>query len=115
MAPLLVAVGLFGVLLALRFAPGTWRAPAAAVLGVAIWVALFESGIDPVIAGLAVGLVTSAYPPRAADLERVDGADALVPRAADARARPLRPAAAWRRRSRPTSGSSTACTRGRAT
>jgi protein-disulfide isomerase len=34
-------------------------------------VALFESGIDPVIAGLAVGLVTSAYPPARADLERV--------------------------------------------
>ena len=29
----------------------------------ALWVALFKSGIDPVIAGLAVGLVTSAYPP----------------------------------------------------
>ena len=41
------------------------------VLGVAIWVALYESGIDPVIAGLAVGLVTSAYPPARGDLERV--------------------------------------------
>ena len=40
-------------------------------LGVALWVALYESGIDPVIAGLAVGLVTSAYPPARAELERV--------------------------------------------
>ncbi len=69
--PLLVAAGLFGVMYALRYAPGTWRRPAAAVLGVAAWVALNESGIDPVIAGLGVGLVTSAYPPQRSDLEQV--------------------------------------------
>jgi protein-disulfide isomerase len=34
-------------------------------------VALYESGIDPVIAGLATGLVTSAYTPPRAKLERV--------------------------------------------
>jgi Na+/H+ antiporter NhaA len=67
--PLLVAIGLFGVLLALRAAPRTWRAPAAAVAGVGLWVALLESGIDPVIAGLAAGLVTSAYPPSREELE----------------------------------------------
>jgi protein-disulfide isomerase len=33
-------------------------------------VALFKSGIDPVISGLAIGLVTSAYPPSREDLER---------------------------------------------
>jgi protein-disulfide isomerase len=33
-------------------------------------VALHESGIDPVIAGLAIGLATSAYPPSRDDLER---------------------------------------------
>jgi Na+/H+ antiporter NhaA len=69
--PLCVAIGLFVALLALRFAPHSWRGLAAAGLGVAFWVALFESGIDPVIAGLAVGLVTSAYPPPRAKLERV--------------------------------------------
>ena len=31
---------------------------------------MFESGIDPVISGLAVGLATSAYPPSRDDLER---------------------------------------------
>ena len=71
LVPLAVAVGLFAVLLALRYAPIAWRGPAAAIVGVAIWVALHESGIDPVIAGLAVGLVTSAYPPARTDLERV--------------------------------------------
>jgi Na+/H+ antiporter NhaA len=71
MGPLLMAIALFGVLLALRYAPAEWRGQAAAVVGVAVWVALFKSGIDPIIAGLAVGLVTSAYPPARTDLERV--------------------------------------------
>jgi Na+/H+ antiporter NhaA len=69
--PLVIAVALFGVLLALRYAPAQWRGGAAVVVGVAVWVALFKSGVDPIIAGLAVGLVTSAYPPARTDLERV--------------------------------------------
>jgi Na+/H+ antiporter NhaA len=69
--PLAVAGCLFLMLFALRYAPTGWRRQAAAVLGVAVWIALFESGIDPVVAGLAVGLVTSAYPPARGDLERV--------------------------------------------
>jgi Na+/H+ antiporter NhaA len=64
-----VAIGLFGVLLALRYLPA-WRAQASVVVGVALWVAMFKSGIDPVITGLAIGLVTSAYPPSREDLER---------------------------------------------
>jgi Na+/H+ antiporter NhaA len=71
LVPLAIAVALFGVLIALRFAPVRWRIQAATVVGVALWVALFESGVDAVIAGLAVGLVTSAYPPARQDLERV--------------------------------------------
>jgi Na+/H+ antiporter NhaA len=67
---LTVAVGLFVVLLALRFAP-VGRSAAAAVVGTGIWVALFKSGIHPTIAGLAIGLVTTAYPPSRDDLERV--------------------------------------------
>jgi Na+/H+ antiporter NhaA/glutaredoxin len=66
---LLVALLLFAVLAALRFA-GRWRGPAAVFVGLGIWGALLESGIDPVIAGLAIGLVTSAYPPARGDLER---------------------------------------------
>jgi protein-disulfide isomerase len=46
------------------------RGPIAVVVGTAIWVAMYESGIDPVIAGLAIGLVTSAYPPSRHELER---------------------------------------------
>jgi Na+/H+ antiporter NhaA len=66
---LAVAVGLFGVLVGLRYAP-SWRRQVSVVVGVALWVAMFKSGVDPVIAGLAVGLVTSAYPPSRDDLER---------------------------------------------
>ena len=69
-AALVVAVVLFGVLLALRFAP-VGRSAAAGVVGTAMWVAMFESGIHPTIAGLAIGLVTSAYPPARSDLEHV--------------------------------------------
>ena len=68
---LAVAAALFGVLLALRWAPPEWRLKAAVVIGAAVWVALNSSGIDPVIAGLAVGLVTSAYPPERSELEHV--------------------------------------------
>jgi Na+/H+ antiporter NhaA/predicted DsbA family dithiol-disulfide isomerase len=69
--PLALGVGFFALLMALRFVRGTWRNEAAVLVGVALWVALFESGIDPVVAGLAVGLVTTAYPPERGDLERV--------------------------------------------
>ncbi len=68
---LAVAFGLFLLLLALRYAPVAWRSPVAALLGVGVWVALHESGVDPLLAGLAVGLAVSAYPPARTDLERV--------------------------------------------
>jgi Na+/H+ antiporter NhaA len=66
---LVVAVGLFGLLLALRYAP-VGRRVASIVVAVGLWVAMFKSGIDPVISGLAIGLGTSAYPPSREDLER---------------------------------------------
>jgi Na+/H+ antiporter NhaA len=68
---LIVAIGLFCVILLLRRAPRWCRMRIASVLGVGVWVALYESGIDPVIAGLAVGLATSAYAPPRVQLERV--------------------------------------------
>ncbi len=71
LVPLATAIGLFGVLVALRYAPIAWRGAAAAVVGAGVWLALHASGVDPVITGLAVGLITSAYPPARTDLERV--------------------------------------------
>jgi Na+/H+ antiporter NhaA len=69
--PLLLAGLFFALFVALRYVPGTWRREAAIGLGVALWVALYESGIDPVVGGLAIGLVTTAYRPAREDLERV--------------------------------------------
>jgi Na+/H+ antiporter NhaA len=66
---LAVAVALFSLLLALRYAP-TGRRAVSIVVGVGLWIAMFKSGIDPVISGLAIGLATSAYPPSRADLEQ---------------------------------------------
>jgi Na+/H+ antiporter NhaA len=71
LVPLALAAVFFVALIALRYVPAEWRLPAVAIIGAAVWVALFESGVDPVIAGLAIGLVTSAYPPARSDLERV--------------------------------------------
>ena len=68
---LAVAVVLFLLLLGLRFVPMAWRNPPAVLLGVGLWVALHESGVDPLISGLAIGLAISAYPPSRGDLERV--------------------------------------------
>jgi Na+/H+ antiporter NhaA len=64
-----VAIALFAGLIALRYAP-IGRSAVSIGLGVAIWVAMFKSGIDPVISGLAIGLATGAYPPAREDLER---------------------------------------------
>ncbi len=69
MVALVVAFALFGVLFALRYA-SAYRKQLVWVVALALWVALLESGIDPVVGGLAVGLVTSAYPPSREDLER---------------------------------------------
>ncbi len=66
---LAIALALFAVLVSLRFA-SRWRGPAAALVGIGMWLAMFESGIDPLIVGLAIGLVTGAYPPARGDLER---------------------------------------------
>src|ERR1700728_1358403 len=64
---LVVAVGLFGLLIALRWVPVA-RGALAVALGIGVWLAMFESGIDPVISALAIGLATSAYSPARADV-----------------------------------------------
>ncbi len=63
-----IAVALLFVLLALRYAPDRAR-PVSVLVAIALWVAMFKSGIDPVISGLVVGLATSAYTPSRDDLE----------------------------------------------
>jgi Na+/H+ antiporter NhaA len=68
-APLLVAVGLFGAVVAARRLPGR-SGFVCAVLGVAAWVALLESGVEPVVIGLAMGLLVYAYSAPRSTLER---------------------------------------------
>lgn len=65
-------VVLAAFLLALRLQLGS--PTVYAVMGVVLWLALLESGVDPVVAGLAIGLAASAYTPTREGLE---GATAL--------------------------------------
>ncbi|HWF53852.1 MAG TPA: Na+/H+ antiporter NhaA [Solirubrobacteraceae bacterium] len=67
---LVTAVALFAGVAALRYIAFPGRRQVTIVIGVAIWVAMFKSGIDPVLTGLAVGLITSAYPPTRESLEQ---------------------------------------------
>ncbi len=66
---LIVGVAIFAVMLLVR-ASGLRRGAVFALLGVAAWVAFLESGVDPVIVGLLMGLLTLAYPVARSDLER---------------------------------------------
>jgi Na+/H+ antiporter NhaA len=68
-APLFVALGLFAAALIavrLRIRPGLVYFALAA----AAWVALYESGVDPLVIGLAMGLLAYAYPAGRGELER---------------------------------------------
>jgi len=67
--PLAAAGGLLLVVLAVRFL-GVRQGLVYVVLGAAMWVAVFKSGVDPVIVGLVMGLLTYAYPAARVDLER---------------------------------------------
>jgi Na+/H+ antiporter NhaA len=69
--PLALAFVFFLLLVGLRYVRAAWRRQVTVILGASLWVALYESGIDPVVAGLAIGLVTSAYRPAREELERV--------------------------------------------
>ena len=66
---LLVAVAILGAILAVR-AAGVRRGLVYAAFGAAAWVAVFKSGIDPIVVGLVMGLLTFAYPAARVDLER---------------------------------------------
>ena len=66
---LIAAFGLFGAVLVAR-AVGVRVGLVYFALGVAIWVALLESGVEPVVVGLAMGLLAYAYPAARSELER---------------------------------------------
>ncbi len=66
-----LAAGLtaFVVILAARYR-GVHNGGVYAVLGIVAWVSFLKSGVDPIVVGLATGLLTIAYPAARSDLER---------------------------------------------
>jgi len=68
--PLVVAVTLYAVVVVLSRFPVRLGGFVYFLLGVAAWVALLESGIEPVVTGLAMGLLSLAYTARRPSLER---------------------------------------------
>jgi Na+/H+ antiporter NhaA len=66
---LLTGLAILGGVAVLR-AAGVRYGPAYALLGVAAWIAIFKSGVDPVLVGLVIGLMTYARPAARSDLER---------------------------------------------
>lgn len=65
---LLAALGLFGAMMVLRSARLRRGLPYA-FLGTAAWVGLQKSGVDPIVIGLATGLLVSANPAARSELE----------------------------------------------
>jgi protein-disulfide isomerase len=62
-------MGILGLVAAARVR-GVRRGGVYAVLGVSAWIAFFDSGVDPVVVGLVIGLLALAYPATRGDLER---------------------------------------------
>jgi Na+/H+ antiporter NhaA len=67
--PLLAAVVLFAAVLVLRSVP-VRVGLVYFVLGVGAWVGLLKSGVEPVVIGLAMGLLVYAFPAPRSNLER---------------------------------------------
>ncbi|MGY1631985.1 Na+/H+ antiporter NhaA [Geodermatophilus sp. SYSU D01186] len=66
--PLALAVLGLALMLGLRYL-NVWRGPAYLVLGVAVWIAMYASGVHPTLAGVVIALFTPAYPARVAEVE----------------------------------------------
>ncbi len=66
---LLAGLATLGVVLAVRLA-GIRRGLAYVALGLVAWTAFMKSGVDPVVTGLAMGLLTPAYPAARGELEQ---------------------------------------------
>jgi Na+/H+ antiporter NhaA len=67
--PLMVAFAIFGTTLAV-LALGVRQGVVYVLFGAAVWVALLKSGVEPMVVGLAMGLLTYASPAARGDLER---------------------------------------------
>jgi len=67
--PLLIGIGFFGVILLIR-AADIHFGPLYFLVGTAVWVAFYKSGVEPVVVGLMGGVIALAYPAQRSDLER---------------------------------------------
>ncbi|SNT63680.1 Na+/H+ antiporter NhaA [Asanoa hainanensis] len=87
MVPLIVAIGLAAILFGLRWA-GVWQLRWYALFGVALWFAVYESGLHGTLAGVILGLLVPATPtdPRLLEFLRFYGRG-LIERADAERAR----------------------------
>ncbi len=72
MMPLIAAIVAFGIIFALSLY-GVRNPTVYVFLGILTWAALLTSGVDPVVAGLAIGLTAPAYSPGRDDLEQASG------------------------------------------
>ncbi|WP_433611141.1 Na+/H+ antiporter NhaA [Dactylosporangium sp. CA-139114] len=70
--PLVLALAVFGALLGLR-ALGVRSGAVYAPLCIVLWYLLLRSGVDPVVAGLAIGVTAPAYTPARRALEAASG------------------------------------------
>ena len=64
--PLLAAAVLVGALVALRWIR-VWRSPALVAIGLALWLAVYESGVHATIAGVLIGLLVATRAPAPSD------------------------------------------------
>jgi Na+/H+ antiporter NhaA len=71
--PLLIGVALLAVVAVLN-RRGVRNDLLYLLIGVAAWVAFWESGVDPIVAGLVIGLLTCAYPAAREDLQQATDA-----------------------------------------
>jgi Na+/H+ antiporter NhaA len=94
MPPVLVALGLVLVILALRWL-GVWQLTPYVLVGVALWYAVYRSGLHPTLSGVVLGLLLPARPTGEEQLKkiRVAGRALIEERTAD-RARLANQAAA---------------------
>jgi Na+/H+ antiporter NhaA len=68
-APLLIGVGCLALVFLARLR-GVRNGLVYAALGVVAWLAILESGVAPVVVGVVIGLLATAYPAERANLER---------------------------------------------
>jgi Na+/H+ antiporter NhaA len=68
LVPLAVAAGGIALTVLLRRLE-VWRGPAYFVVGTVIWLATYESGVHPTIAGVVIALLVPTYEPRRDDVE----------------------------------------------